>query len=226
MRREDRARLFLAQIDRLRRFVRILSRDDDVANEALQDVALVVLEHPRGPCDTTSFPFCCRGIARHLAMHRRRDRARFVACVQALEFASLTNAAGATQPLDAAIGGVYIAQDGSFYSGGNYAIVRSTDGINWTQLSGQYAPGLFSQNGSSPIVDTGTTVYVTGSGSNWSAPVSTIQAYKSTAPASGLFTKMNGPTQAAGGLWIKYDPVNRVLYTSNNLSGFWRLQVE
>jgi hypothetical protein len=136
------------------------------------------------------------------------------------------SAAGATQPLDSAIGSIYVAQDGSFYSGGNYAIVHSTDGINWTQLSGQYAPALGSQNGSSPIVDTGTTVYVTGSASNWSAPVSTVQAYKSTAPTSGLFTKTTSPAQAAGGLWIKYDPVNHMLYTSNNLTGFWRLKTQ
>ena len=137
-----------------------------------------------------------------------------------------TTAAGATQPLDATIGSVYVAQDGSFYSGGNYAIVHSKDGINWTQLSGQYAPALGSQNGSSPIVDTGTTVYITGSGSNWSAPVSTVQGYASTAPTSGLFTKMTSPAQAAGGLWIKYDPVNHMLYTSNNLTGFWSLKTQ
>jgi hypothetical protein len=137
-----------------------------------------------------------------------------------------TNDAGATQPLASTIGSVYVAGDGSFYSGGNYAIVHSTDGVNWTQLSGQYAPALGSQNGSSPIVDTGTTIYITGSGSNWSAPVSAIQGYKSSAPTSGLFTKMTSPTQAAGGLWIKYDPVNHMLYTSNNLTGFWRLKTQ
>ncbi len=43
---------------------------------------------------------------------------------------------GASQPLISAIGSVYVAHDGSFYSGGNYAIVHSKDGINWTQLSG------------------------------------------------------------------------------------------
>ena len=137
-----------------------------------------------------------------------------------------TNDAGAMQPLASTIGSVYLAEDGTFYSGGNYAIVHSTDGINWTQLSGQYAPALGSQNGSSPIVDTGTIVYITGSGSNWSAPVSAIQGYKSSAPTSGLFTKMTSPTQAAGGLWIKYDPVNHMLYTSNNLTGFWRLKTQ
>jgi hypothetical protein len=37
---------------------------------------------------------------------------------------------------------------------------------------------------------------------------------------------MTSPTQAAGGLWIKYDPVNHMLYTSNNLTGFWSLKTQ
>jgi RNA polymerase sigma factor (sigma-70 family) len=86
MRREDRDRLFLTQLEKLRRFTRILARDDDIANELLQDVAVVVLEHQHGPRDPASFPLWCRGIARHLTMHRRRERARLAACLEALEF--------------------------------------------------------------------------------------------------------------------------------------------
>jgi DNA-directed RNA polymerase specialized sigma24 family protein len=87
MRREDRDRLFLKQIDKLRRFTRILARDDDIANELLQDVALVVLENQDAPGDPASFPTWCRGIARHLTMHRRRECARLAACLEALAFA-------------------------------------------------------------------------------------------------------------------------------------------
>jgi hypothetical protein len=139
---------------------------------------------------------------------------------------SYYGAGGASQPLTAAIGSVYVAQDGSFYSGGNYSIVHSTDGINWTQLSGEYAPALGSENGSSPIVDTGTTVYITGSGSNWSAPVSTVTGYTSTSPTTSIFAKLTSPAQSAGGLWIKYDPSNHLLYTSNNLGGLWRVKTQ
>lgn len=87
MRREERYRLFVTQIDQLRRFTRFLARDDDVANELLQDVAVVVLEHQRGPCDAASFPLWCRGIARHLSMHRRRDRGRLASCLEKFELA-------------------------------------------------------------------------------------------------------------------------------------------
>jgi RNA polymerase sigma-70 factor (ECF subfamily) len=85
MRREDRDRQFLRQVEALRRFTRVLARDDDIANELLQDVAVVVLEHQQGPCDPASFPLWCRGIARHLTMHRRRECARLAACLEALE---------------------------------------------------------------------------------------------------------------------------------------------
>jgi DNA-directed RNA polymerase specialized sigma24 family protein len=87
MRREERYRLLVTQIDQLRRFTRILSRDDDIANELLQDVAVVVLEHQHGPCNAASFPLWCRGIARHLSMHRRRERARLASCLEAFELA-------------------------------------------------------------------------------------------------------------------------------------------
>jgi hypothetical protein len=140
--------------------------------------------------------------------------------------ANLYVSGGGTEPLVSAIGSVYVAQDGSFYSGGNYSVVHSVDGMNWTQLSGEYAPALGSENGSSPIVDTGTTVYITGSGSNWSAPVGAIASYTSTDPTTSLFAKMTSPAQAAGGLWIKFDSVNHILYTSNNLGGLWRTKTQ
>jgi DNA-directed RNA polymerase specialized sigma24 family protein len=87
MRREERYRLLVTQIDQLRRFTRVLARDDDIANELLQDVAVVVLEHQHGPGNAASFPLWCRGIARHLSMHRRRERARLASCLEAFELA-------------------------------------------------------------------------------------------------------------------------------------------
>jgi RNA polymerase sigma factor (sigma-70 family) len=87
MTREDRDRLFLRQMAKLRRFTRVLVRDDELADELLQDVAVIVLEHRRGPGDVASFPLWCRGIARHLTLHRRREFARLATCLAALELA-------------------------------------------------------------------------------------------------------------------------------------------
>jgi RNA polymerase sigma factor (sigma-70 family) len=80
-----REHLFLSHLETLRRFVRMLTRDEDTANELLQDVAVIVLGHPDGPRDLASFPLWCRGIARHLTLHRRRAFVRLASCVETLE---------------------------------------------------------------------------------------------------------------------------------------------
>lgn len=80
----DRRLLFLGQYRVLRRFVRRLVSTEDEVDELLQDLALTVLEHPRGPTDAQSFPFWCRGVARHLAQHRRRAFARLIARTESL----------------------------------------------------------------------------------------------------------------------------------------------
>lgn len=72
----DRERLFVRQIAALRNFARRIVRDEDSVDDLIQDVALTLLEHPRGPVDAESFPFWCRAVARHLSMHRRRSFAR------------------------------------------------------------------------------------------------------------------------------------------------------
>ena len=125
------------------------------------------------------------------------------------------------QPLQAALGFVYIASDSTFYSGGNYGVVHSSDGINWVQISDEYAPALFDWNGSIPIVDTGTTLYVAQSTTTdqyWTAPLSTVQNYQSTAPTP-LFTKMPAnPDMTTGNPeGLTYDPVNHF-----HLSREWR----
>jgi RNA polymerase sigma-70 factor (ECF subfamily) len=83
----DRERLFVEQLEALRRFVRLLVRDEDAADELVQDVAVTVFAHADGPLDAASFPLWCRGVARHLSMHRRRAFARLTACLDALESA-------------------------------------------------------------------------------------------------------------------------------------------
>jgi RNA polymerase sigma factor (sigma-70 family) len=74
---DDRVRLFVKLVPELRRFARRLVPDDPAAlDDLVQDVAIKVLEHPHGPGDEASFSLWCRGVARHLCMHRRRSFAR------------------------------------------------------------------------------------------------------------------------------------------------------
>jgi hypothetical protein len=136
--------------------------------------------------------------------------------------------ASCLQPLNNALGFVYIASDGSFFSGGNFGVVHSVDGIDWTQISGEYAPGLYDWNGSIPIVDTGTTLYVAASPTTnqyFSAPLSKIQTYKSNAPTQ-LLTQMpvNAGMTQGNPEALAYDPVNKFMYSANAVGGFWRFK--
>jgi RNA polymerase sigma-70 factor (ECF subfamily) len=80
-----RGSVLVEQLAAIRRFARILVRDEDAADELVQDVAVTVLEHARGPLDAASLRSWCCGVARHLSMHRRRTLARLAACLGALD---------------------------------------------------------------------------------------------------------------------------------------------
>ena len=73
---EDRRALFAMHHAELRRFVRRLVPSVDDADDLLQDIAVVLLGHHSGPDDADFFCPWCRGVARHLAAHRRRAFAR------------------------------------------------------------------------------------------------------------------------------------------------------
>jgi hypothetical protein len=131
-----------------------------------------------------------------------------------------------SEPMTGSTGFVYMARDGSFYSGGNRALVHSTDGVNWTQISNQYSPSIADDNGLPAIVDTGTTLYAPNNATNqyFTASVSQIQNYIGTAPTS-LMTQLptNSAMTSGGGIQLDYDPINHIVYSSNGLGGFWRL---
>jgi RNA polymerase sigma factor (sigma-70 family) len=72
----DRRTLFVAHQEALQKFIRrLVSRDGD-AQELMQDLAVVVFAHRRGPPDPESFVGWCCVVARNLAAHRRRSDAR------------------------------------------------------------------------------------------------------------------------------------------------------
>jgi len=68
----ERQAMFVRHHDALRRFVRRIASSEDEAQEIVQDVAVVLFAHRTGPSDPGSLAFWCRGVARHLAAHRRR----------------------------------------------------------------------------------------------------------------------------------------------------------
>lgn len=73
---ERRRALFASHHDDLRRFARTLASTDQDADDLLQDLAVAVLMHERGPADADRFAAWCRGVARNVAAHRYRSQAR------------------------------------------------------------------------------------------------------------------------------------------------------
>ncbi len=77
MKTAERQSLFVTHHPALRRFVRRLAPREDEADDLLQDVAVVLLDHHSGPLDECSFLSWCQGVARYLVAHRRRSFARW-----------------------------------------------------------------------------------------------------------------------------------------------------
>lgn len=71
-----RVRQFMGYQTRVRRFIRLLVGDDDVADDLTQEVGLTVFRHPTGPANPSSFYAWCLGLARHSAAHYWRSEGR------------------------------------------------------------------------------------------------------------------------------------------------------
>jgi RNA polymerase sigma factor (sigma-70 family) len=67
------------------RFVRSLASCRDEAEEMVQDVAVVVLQHHATPLDPTAFAGWCYWVARNVAAHKRREARRKARCQDAGE---------------------------------------------------------------------------------------------------------------------------------------------
>jgi RNA polymerase sigma factor (sigma-70 family) len=85
----DRRNLFLANHGAIRRAARRFSSTADDANDIVQDTAVVVFAHDRGPPDAERFVGWCCTVARHLALPRRRSEARALAVKECLQLCSL-----------------------------------------------------------------------------------------------------------------------------------------
>lgn len=72
----DRRVLLVIHREALRRFARRLASSEDEAEDLVQELAVVVLAHRSGPPDPQNFAGWCFGVARNVALHQRRSRAR------------------------------------------------------------------------------------------------------------------------------------------------------
>jgi hypothetical protein len=118
-------------------------------------------------------------------------------------------------------GSVYQGSNSVFFVGGSGGVLTSLDGINWmhpTQI-----PASTSINGSTPMLDDGTTFYVGGGDGYYSGPLAadgslTLMKIAST-PVTSVTTAL--PEQAPPA-FMHYDSVKHIIYTSNMDGGFWR----
>jgi RNA polymerase sigma factor (sigma-70 family) len=82
---EERRALFAANQGEIRRAARRFSAPGDDVDDIVQDTAVILFAHDRGPPDEEAFVGWCCGVARHLALHRRRSQAQTAllkACLQ------------------------------------------------------------------------------------------------------------------------------------------------
>jgi RNA polymerase sigma factor (sigma-70 family) len=81
----DRRALFVANQAAIRRAARRFTSTTDDANDIVQDTAVIVFTHDRGPPNAERFVGWCCMVARHLALHRRRSEARGAALKEYLQ---------------------------------------------------------------------------------------------------------------------------------------------
>lgn len=120
-------------------------------------------------------------------------------------------------------GSVYVATNGVFFVGGYPNVDWSKDGITWTPWA--TSPSATSINGSTPMVDDGTTFY-TGTGpltnaTYWTAPLMS-QSAAFTQISSTPGTPQSSTAVESPIAWLQYDSAHHLLYSSNLDGGFWR----
>jgi hypothetical protein len=112
-------------------------------------------------------------------------------------------------------GSVYKATNGVYYVGGSLT-GWSTDGISWQTIPN--SPGGLSHNGSTNMVDDGTTFYGANGSAYYTAPL---------AAGALTFSKMasSAPLTSAGSTvaQLDYDKSHHILYSNNLSGGFWRV---
>ncbi len=120
-------------------------------------------------------------------------------------------------------GDVYTASDGSFYSCALNTILHSADGISWGAVPNGKPCGANS-NGGAKITGFGDTMFISRGASGTPPAGGWYWSTKDTDPSN--WKSLESPaSMGQGGVSIAYDPDHRILYSSNYVSGFWRVVV-
>jgi hypothetical protein len=121
-------------------------------------------------------------------------------------------------------GDVYKASNGVYYIAGS-GISWSTDGISWHAMSG--SPGAAGVNGSDPMVDDGTNLYVGSTGAFYQAPLGSGALTFTMMPSSAPLTSFasTSSTLSVNVAQLGYEKSHKILYTQDMGGGFWRVVV-
>lgn len=116
---------------------------------------------------------------------------------------------------------LYFARNGAIYSGANNTMLRSTDrGLTWT------AVGPTTQDGFYQVIGDGNVLYGQPANTGWNT--TTPQPYFSSPESDGVtWTAYQGGAQTFrdGPNVMRFDSVNRILYSANWRAGLWALKV-
>jgi hypothetical protein len=123
-------------------------------------------------------------------------------------------------------GNIYHASDGTFYACGSDGVLHSADGVSWNSLANSKSCGGNS-NGGAMIAGDGAMMFISnggGLGWNQTKPPDGGWYYSAAEVNPSTWTSLDSPTtMMQGGISIAFDKDHRILYSSNYVSGFWRL---
>jgi hypothetical protein len=110
-------------------------------------------------------------------------------------------------------GQLYKHEDGNYYLSADYGLAKSSDGISWSQLRG-------TPNSASLAAD-GTTMFTSQRQAD-----AAHRYYVSTGDPT-VWTVYPSPPAITNGSWLmRYDRDHNLLYTSNEIGGFWRVKTK
>jgi len=136
-----------------------------------------------------------------------------------------TTNAGATWTVvsGGASGSIYRGGDGSLFTCGGGHVIHSADGVTWSPLSKSPSCGG-NANGCAMIAGDGHKVIV--SNGNGGTPPGGFFA-KALESDLNTWPSLNSPAEMTnGGISIAYDKDHQILYSSDYVSGMWRLVVQ
>jgi photosystem II stability/assembly factor-like uncharacterized protein len=118
-------------------------------------------------------------------------------------------------------GSIYIAKNGTYYAGGNNVLWSKDLGLTWAVIPN--SPNVTSINGSTPMTDDGTTLYVGSNSANYFTTPDKSPGGPLTMISSTPSIPQSSAAEESPAAYLDYDDAHHLVYSSNLDGGFWRL---